>query len=151
MTHAIRSTVPEYGVWENMNTRCFNQKSKKWKDYGGRGITICPQWLGPGGFQRFYRDMGPRPSPTHSIERKNVHGNYEPGNCVWATPAQQARNRRDTRMLTLGSETMTLTDWAKRLDMNPASLHERLSSGWSVERALTTPPRNVNRQHKGAA
>src|SRR5215210_7372804 len=88
--HGLRYT-PEYKVWNNMHTRCRNPKFRYFKDYGGRGITVCERWKR---LENFYADMGPRPTPTHSIDRIDVNGNYEPSNCRWATPTQQVLNRR---------------------------------------------------------
>lgn len=86
-----RSKTPEYNVWIKIKQRCFNKNGKDYPDYGGRGITVCDRWLT---FENFFSDMGERPSPTYSIDRINNDGNYEPRNCRWATPNQQARNRR---------------------------------------------------------
>ena len=89
--HNKRNTS-EYVTWKNMKARCFNVKYKQWKDYGGRGITVCDRWLNS--FINFYEDMGPKPGPKYSIDRINVNGNYEPSNCKWSTPAEQNRNKR---------------------------------------------------------
>jgi hypothetical protein len=84
--------TPEYRSWAHLKERCLNPNNKDWKDYGGRGISVCERWLGS--FAGFIADMGPRPSPKHSIDRIDVNGNYEPGNCRWADPVTQRNNQR---------------------------------------------------------
>jgi len=89
--HCIGGDSREYKVWTNMIQRCFNPKDPKWKHYGGRGIRVCDRWQR---FENFYADMGPRPEGM-SIDRwPDNNGNYEPGNCCWATQSEQMRNKR---------------------------------------------------------
>lgn len=84
---------PEYNSWENMKTRCTNPNNNRFDYYGGRGITVCPEWMES--FEAFYAHIGPRPEPKglYSIDRINNDGNYEPGNVRWATKTQQANNK----------------------------------------------------------
>lgn len=86
---------PEYYVWKAMKGRCSNPTARHYPDYGGRGIRVCEEW--DKSFQAFFDDMGPRPNKHYSLDRKNNDGNYEPSNCRWATPKEQANNRRQRR------------------------------------------------------
>jgi hypothetical protein len=87
-----KSRSVEYRTWIDMKKRCYDKKNKRYKDYGGRGITVCDRWLYS--FENFYTDIGPRPSNKHSIDRIKNDGNYEPGNCRWATKKEQSNNTR---------------------------------------------------------
>lgn len=94
VTHGM-STTSEYNSWIQMKNRCHNSNSVRFEDYGGRGIFVCDRWMNS--FENFLEDMGLKPSPIHSIERKDNDLGYYPGNCVWATPTEQANNRRPPR------------------------------------------------------
>ena len=109
--------LPEHYVWRSMLNRCNNPKDKSWPRYGGRGIGVCSKWRS---YEAFLADMGPRPSPTHSIERGNVDGNYEPRNCSWATQAQQAQNKAGTRYYFNGYGVYTLTEAAQLVGISKA-------------------------------
>lgn len=85
---------PEYYSWMSMKSRCTNPNRENWMRYGGRGITVCERWMK---FSNFLEDMGLRPGPKYSIDRIDPDGNYEPGNCRWATSAEQAMNKRRQR------------------------------------------------------
>ena len=91
-----------------MKYRCSNPRAKDYPDYGGRGIKVCERWLNS--FENFLADLGPRPTPQHSIERLDNDGNYEPGNCVWATKQEQNRNRRKIGMLARFTDEELLTE-----------------------------------------
>ena len=124
-----------YGVWEKIIQRCTNPSATKYCDYGGRGIAVCDRWRL---FENFYSDMGECPEGKE-IERKDNDGNYEPGNCRWATRYEQTRNTRRNNMLTHDGVTLCVTDWAARLGVHFTTLTARLRNGWSVADTVTTP------------
>ena len=127
----------EYGAWVHMKTRCLDPKFKYFKHYGGRGIGICDRWVS--NFENFLADVGAAPGSSYEIERIDNNGNYEPGNCRWATRKQQMRNTRHNRLLTFNDKTQTVVEWAEEIGMLQNTLENRIFRGWSVERALTEP------------
>ena len=129
----------EYRSHQNMKSRCYRTTDKYYKDYGGRGIIVCERWLGKKGFENFYKDMGPKPSPKHTLERIKIELNYEPSNCKWATTKEQNRNRTDTHRLEYNGQNYCIGEWAERLGLPPYIIYSRIKSGWSSEKALTTP------------
>jgi hypothetical protein len=138
--HSLCGT-PAYRTWQKMKQRCYNKNHEHYNDYGGRGITVCERWLNS--FENFYKDMGTKPSPKHSIERINNNGDYELSNCRWATTKEQRRNTRQTINVTFNGKTQCLSDWAKDLGFNVNTLYSRINvHGWSVEKTLTTPVKN---------
>jgi len=90
-----KTGTPEHNAWAEMIRRCFDPRRKCYEYYGGRGITVCNRWIE--NFENFYADMGPKPTPKHSIDRIDVNGNYEPSNCRWATPQEQSTNQRQRK------------------------------------------------------
>src|SRR5581483_5894279 len=115
-----------YGCWANMLNRCRNENTPSYPNYGGRGITVCARWHK---FENFIADMGPRPSRKHTIERKETNGNYEPGNCVWATRRVQNANKRNNHRLTIGGETRHVSEWARRAGLHVQTVLWRLRNG----------------------
>jgi hypothetical protein len=105
----------------------------KYPDYGGRGIVVCERW---DSFENFLADMGERATGL-TIERNDNNGHYEPGNCRWATPKEQANNTRRNIVITFRGETMTLAQWACSLGMDYHALYWRIEN-WTLERAMTT-------------
>jgi hypothetical protein len=120
-----------------MLQRCHNPSNHNWKYYGGRGITVCEQWMS---FESFLKDMGQKP-PGLTLERIDVNGNYEPGNCRWSTPSDQMRNRRDSRYITAFGIRRHLNEWAAELHITPERLWSRIQElGWTPEKAVSTQP-----------
>ena len=119
-----------------MIDRCYYGQHKSFKDYGGRGIKVCKAWRSS--FPTFLADMGERP-PSKTIGRVNNCGNYTPGNCEWQTRKEQARNRRDSRILSHDGIRCTLQEWSERVGISHDAIDHRLRLGWSVAEALTTP------------
>lgn len=127
----------EHRIWCGMLTRCYNPKATGFCYYGGRGIRVCERWHS---FQNFIRDIGDRPSNGHSLDRINNAGNYEPGNCRWATRSQQRRNSTGNfHMVTVDGVTRCATDWALDAGLKPNTLFGRLRKGWDAKKAVTTP------------
>jgi hypothetical protein len=135
-THGQRYT-PEYKIWGSLKTRCYNERSNTFQDYGAKGVTVCWRWMNS--FENFLADMGRRPSPEHSIDRIDGTRGYEPGNCRWATDREQAQNRCTNRLITFRGETMPLIEWARRTGIRRDTIAYRLKRGWQVDRALTEP------------
>ncbi len=133
---------PEYRVWLSMIQRCTNPKRECYPRYGGKGITVCERWRS--GFAPFLEDMGPRPVGT-TLDRIDNAGNYEPGNCRWATPLQQAANSSRTILFKVGIEVVSRRQLAKLHGVSYWSLRGLLERGFRVEDALrmATPPGTV--------
>jgi len=131
--------TPTWRTWRNIKKRCFTTSYEYYKHYGGRGITVCERWVNS--FAAFYEDVGERPGQEYSLERIDNDGNYEPGNCRWATQKEQSRNRQTSFMVTFRGETRCLAEWAEITGIPYRILFSRLRPAWSVEKALTTPPK----------
>lgn len=127
-----------YRIWWGMRERCYKSNKAEYKHYGGRGITICDEWLED--FMNFYNwAMANGYEDRLSIDRIDVNGNYCPENCRWATQKEQCNNTRQNRFLRFNGETHTVKEWADIVGINVVTLRSRLRTGWSVELALTTP------------
>jgi hypothetical protein len=134
-------------AWINMRERCLNPKHDSYHRYGGRGIGICKPWLES--FTNFLDDMGHPPSGM-SLDRIDVNGDYEPGNCRWATSEEQANNRDNNRCLEFGGKKQTVAQWARELGASRAALRYRLEAGWTVEETLTMKVDHKNRRQQEA-
>jgi hypothetical protein len=120
--HSGKQT-PEYRTWCDMKSRCSNPKAQQYKWYGGRGITVCERWRKS--FEAFYEDMGPRPSPKHTLDRRDNEGPYSPENCKWSTWKEQGRNKRNTKYITINGETRCASEWAEVLGLPPETVYYR--------------------------
>lgn len=144
--HDRKATGPtaEYRTWIDMIDRCERPAAISYPHYGGRGIVVCPKWRAS--FEAFLADMGPKPSPKHSIERDDVNGNYCPENCRWATRAEQARNTRRNMVLIIDGESGVLKDWAAKSPASMETIRRRVIAGWDHKAAVYTPARPMNRR-----
>ncbi len=136
------STAANYNRWNGMMQRCTNPQAYAYEHYGGRGISVCDRWKV---FENFNEDMGDPPTPEHTLERLDVNGNYEPGNCTWATRQEQARNRRNNVHYEHNGEQHLLDDLAEEYSISPRTLRDRIKKqGMSMAEALVAPKRWTN-------
>lgn len=133
--HGKRNTRV-YAVWGDMKNRCLNPRAQAYRDYGGRGITVCERWMS---FANFLADMGEPPAGME-LDRKNNDGPYSPDNCQWASIAEQARNRRSSRILTFNGESKCASEWARQLGISTGTMYGRLELGWTMQEIVTIPP-----------
>lgn len=120
-----------YKIWCSMIQRCENPNTRSFKDYGARGIAVCVKWRKS--FTAFAEDMGPRPSPIHTIERVNSSLGYEPDNCRWATPKEQGRNTRRNRIVEYRGRAMSLAEAAELSGVNYWTARWRVDNGRNVD------------------
>jgi len=128
-----------YSIWKNMRNRCYNPNHPSFKDYGGRGIQVCDDWMKYDAFREWAMSNGYAENLT--IERIDVDGKYEPSNCKWTPRPDQARNTRRNHYIQYGGRTLTLAEWSKELGGGPNLVTTRLQRGWSEEDAVSVPPR----------
>lgn len=141
--HSATKRSPTYISWMNMKARCLNPNNEAFCRYGAIGITVCERWINS--FSDFLADMGECP-PGLEIDRwPNQEGNYESGNCRWATPIQQARNMSSNRIETVRGRTGCLKELCEWFDANYQRVWARLKLGWSLERAFFEPRYNKGR------
>lgn len=131
------ASTPEYKSWMAMILRCENPRDPSYPRYGGRGIKVCASWSRS--FAAFWSDMGPRPSLDMSLDRIDNEGNYEPGNCRWASKQEQQRNKRNNRWIEAFGQRLTMAEWTARLGVSRATIGYRIQHGWSVEDAVSVP------------
>lgn len=135
------SNTRVYSAWHHMKQRCYSPNCKAYKDYGGRGIKICSEWLED--FRSFYNwaiNSGYKEDLT--IDRIDVNGNYEPSNCRWVDDFTQRRNKRNNQYITINGNKKVLNDWAKIYGIKPNIVRNRIKLGWSIKEAITVPVRS---------
>lgn len=133
---SVGGRTSEYIAWCNIKERCNNQNASSYYLYGGRGIRVCDEWLN--NFQAFLDYMGPKPTLQHSIDRyPDNDGNYEPGNVRWATASEQARHKRNNRVITIGPETKHLSEWSEISGNRAETIASRFwKLGWNAHDAV---------------
>lgn len=129
----VKGCSPTYQSWSQARDRCRNPRNKSYPRYGGAGVTVHARW---DSFATFLADMGERP-PGTTLDRLDGAKGYEPGNCRWATPAEQRRNSRTIKWLTHEGVTLCCADWAARLGMPRDKLYSRIRRGWSIARVIS--------------
>jgi hypothetical protein len=134
--HGYCRNLPEYNIWKGMKARCYNINNKQYKDYGGRGIIVCDEWRN--NFEQFYKDMGPRPSNKHSIDRIKNDGNYCDYNCRWATSKEQNNNTRQCINITYNGHTKTAQQWSDHLKIGRGIIYRRFHLGMQPEQIFKT-------------
>ena len=139
-THGMEGS-PEYRTWVDMRRRCNLPHRPDYHRYGGRGISVCERW---DVFENFFEDMGPRPSPKHTIDRKENDGPYSKENCRWATKKEQGGNTRTNRIIEVDGISMTVTAASEKYGISWNVVFQRLNRGWDPERALKMPPLQPN-------
>lgn len=140
-THRMSKTR-EFSTWQKINGRCHRVTDPKFSSYGGRGIYVCERWRSS--FMNFYEDMGPKPSPEHSVDRIDNDGPYSPENCRWATIIEQANNKRTNIRVEWEGETVTLTNLCRKLNIKPAPVRSRLKDAWSIQDAVSIVSKNLS-------
>ncbi len=133
--HGMYGT-PTYRSWNGMIARCTNPEAPNFANYGGSGVSVNDRWRD---FSSFFEDMGLRPEGT-TLDRIDSGGNYEPGNCRWATDTQQQRNKSSNHMLTANGETRCISEWAELTGIKKVTIRARVRKGWTHTAAVNTPP-----------
>jgi hypothetical protein len=144
----VNKISSEYKSWLKMRERCTNPNCKDFPNYGGAGIKVCDRWLNS--FENFLDDMGPKPSPKHSIDRyPNQKGWYEKNNCRWATPTEQARNVSKNRLLEYKGQIKPVSQWCEELGLSDSCVESRLKKGeLTVEQIFEIPSGGLPRKKR---
>lgn len=138
-----------YNIWHGMKKRCYDKNQRVYPKYGGRGITVCPEW--ESSFDAFYQwAMRNGYSDDLTIDRIDNDGNYEPGNCRWVDMKVQCNNKSVNHTITAQGKTKTVSEWARSLGVRPTVIFARLDRGWSEEESVTIPVK-IYRRRKNEA
>lgn len=138
----ISNNAPRlYRIWAGMKERCLNDRNPRYKYYGGRGIRVCDEWLSFEAFKQWALHSGYRDDLT--IDRADNNDDYKPDNCRWISQKEQSNNTRRNVLIEFNQSTHTISEWADILNIPYKTLWYRISSGWDIEKALTTPPRSM--------
>lgn len=144
-THGMTGT-PAFRSWCQMISRCYHPSATSYKNYGGKGITVCDRWRS---FDKFFDDMGPRP-PGKSLDRfPNYNGNYEPGNCRWATAKEQNQNQRKNVKITIDGVTKVLSEWARYFKISRNTVVNRILKGIDPAKAFYAPDLRYSQRYPG--
>ena len=137
-----------YRCWKNVKQRCLNPSSPAYSYYGGRGVTMHPDWAED--FVKFAADVGAPPSAVHTLDRKDNNRGYEPGNTRWATRKEQSVNRRNVISANIGGVTKTLVEWCNEYNVKPGTVRQRVRAGISPKEAITMQPMRRSK-YRGAS
>ena len=137
-----------FKIWESMHERCERKNHVHYKDYGGRGISVCEEWTEFIPFRDWAMDNGYK--ETLTIDRIDCNGNYSPNNCRWVTNKEQQNNRRDNRKLTFNGEEHTISEWANITKINKTTIRARIDAGWAIEDILTKSVKKRHNKHDRA-
>lgn len=136
-----------YMAWKHMKHRCYNKNNPKYKDYGGRGITVCGRWLDKeNGFLNFLKDIGkiPEGKELDRINNNKLKDGYSPENCKLSTRKQQCRNMRNNHLIPFNGKKLTASEWSEITGISYDIIRKRLKNGWSIKKALTIPVKSRN-------
>ena len=125
-----------YRIYRHMVSRCYNPNVERYPIYGGRGVRVADEWRGDGGYERWLEHIGPRPSKSHSIDRIDNDGHYEPGNVRWATRQEQIRNRSCSLTCIVDGNVVSVLDAAKIVGMSYGALRKRLKTGCGLPQGV---------------
>ena len=132
-THG-KSGTKRYNAWKSMHSRCSNPNVRSYRDYGAKGITVCPEW---NDYAQFILDMGEPPEEGMHLDRIDGSKGYYKENCRWVTPKFNNRNKSSNRVISMNGETHTLIEWIEKLKLKQCTVKARLKRGWPVEQALS--------------